>query len=336
MKASESADSERSRGPGQASTPSPAHRRNRSTCRSCRRFRTPVNALGFILVSSIFLHWPSAARAQEVVRLWEGTSKPYYKDNSLVERELTVWGTRCVTNVIDPTLTVFRAKGTNSGIGVVIIPGGNYSVVAVHHEGYDVARALADRGIVGAVLKYRLPDPKSSNEPGMVPLSDARRALRLLRGQAANYGIEKKKVGVLGFSAGSHLATVVSLWKTQEPDEAPAFSALIYGVTNPSEENMRWLEESLYFRKLTVEERTRNRLLDLVYRTTPPAFLVHAYDDDTCKVEESTLYAQKLFENKVPVEMHLFTKGGHGFGVGRTTDGTDQWLHLFVSWLLKQ
>jgi acetyl esterase/lipase len=241
-----------------------------------------------------------------------------------------------VTNVVEPTLTVFRAKGTNSGIGVVIIPGGNYSVVAIHHEGHDVARALADRGIVGAVLKYRLPDPKSSNEPGMVPPSDASRALKILRGLSANYGIQKGKVGVLGFSAGSHLATIVSLWKSQDPDENPAFSGLIYGVTNPSEENTRWLEEGLYFRKLTAEERARNRLLDLVNKTTPSAFLVHAYDDDTCKVEESTLYAQRLFENKVPVEMHLFAKGGHGFGLGRRTEGTDQWLPLFVSWLLRQ
>ena len=292
--------------------------------------------LGAILVSSIVLHWLSAAQAQDIIQLWEGTGKPHYKENNLVERELSAWGTRCVTNVVEPTLTVFRAKATNSGVGVVVIPGGNYSVVAIHHEGYDVAKALANRGIVAAVLKYRLPDPKSSSEPEMVPLSDARRALKLLRGHALDYGIEKRKVGVLGFSAGSHLATVASLWKSQDPDENPVFSGLIYGVTEASEENFRWLEENLYFRKLTVEERARNRLLDLVNRTTPPGFLVHAYDDNTCRVEESTLYAQKLFENNVPVEMHLFTKGGHGFGLGRTTDGTDQWLPLFVLWLLRQ
>ncbi len=106
-----------------------------------------------------------------------------------------------------------------------------------------------------------------------------------------------------------------------DPEENPTFSGLIYGVTNQSEENIKWLEESLYFRKLTTEELAQNRLLDLVDQATPPAFLVHAYDDETCKVEESTLYAQKLFENKVPVEMHLFAKGGHGFGVGRKAVG---------------
>jgi dipeptidyl aminopeptidase/acylaminoacyl peptidase len=107
----------------------------------------------------------------------------------------------------------------------------------------------------------------------------------------------------------------------------------LYGVTNDSADKMKWLEERLHYRKLTAEEQAKNRLLTLVDTTTPPAFLVHAYDDDTSKVEESTLYAQRLFENKVPVELHLFPKGGHGFGLGRKTDGTDQWLPLFAAWL---
>ncbi len=274
--------------------------------------------------------------AQEVMKLWEGQNKPYYKENALVEREEKVWGTLCVTDVTEPTLTIFSAKGRNSGVGVVIIPGGNYAVVAIHHEGNDVAKILADRGITTGVLKYRLPNPKTSDQPGVVPLADARRALRLLRQHSGKYGIDKNRVGVVGFSAGSHLATVASLWKSRYTEENPSFSGLIYGVTNPSEENIKWVEESLYYRKLTPEELARNRLLDWVDKSTPPAFLVHAYDDDTCKVEESTLYAERLFRNKVPVEMHLFPKGGHGFGVGRKVDGTDQWIPLFVGWLSRQ
>ena len=84
---------------------------------------------------------------------------------------------------------------------------------------------------------------------------------------------------------------------------------------------------------MSKEEKTQNTLLDLVSRDTPPAFLVHAYDDETCKVEESTWYAEKLCEYKVPVEMHLFQSGGHGFGLGRKEDGTNQWLQLFVNWV---
>lgn len=89
----------------------------------------------------------------------------------------------------------------------------------------------------------------------------------------------------------------------------------------------------MYFRKLTNEEIAQNRSLDLVTPETPPAFLIHAYDDDVCKVEESTLYAQKLYEHNVPVEMHLFSNGGHGFGLGRNEGGTNQWVRLFVNWL---
>lgn len=89
-----------------------------------------------------------------------------------------------------------------------------------------------------------------------------------------------------------------------------------------------------YYRKLTEVEITQNKLLNLVSEDTPPAFLAHAYDDDVCKVEETTLYAQKLFDHNVPVEMHLFPRGGHGFGMGRREDGTDQWVPLFVCWLI--
>jgi len=147
------------------------------------------------------------------------------------------------------------------------------------------------------------------------------------------YGIDNEKVGLLGFSAGSHLATVASLWKSDKKEENPNYSTLIYGVTNLSETNLKWLEESLYFRKLTNEEINQNSLLDLVSENTPPAFLVHAYDDDVCLVEETTLYAQQLNEHNILVGVHLFSKGGHGFGLGRKEDGTDQWINLFVNWL---
>lgn len=274
------------------------------------------------------------SKAQDVYKLWEGQKKPYYKENNLKEYEKESWGVMCVFNVTEPTLTVYEANGTNTGKAVIIIPGGGYTLEAIYHEGHDLAKVLAAQGITAAVLKYRLPNPESSDQPNLAPLADTRRGLKLLREKADKYGIQKENVGVVGFSAGSHLATVTSLWKSEDKEENPDFSALIYGVTNLSEANLKWLEESLYFRKLTEEEITQNKLLDLVTKDTPPAFLVHAYDDDVCNVEESTLYAQELFEHNVPVEMHLFQKGGHGFGMGRKEDGTDQWVQLFVNWLI--
>jgi len=273
------------------------------------------------------------SKVQDVYNLWDAGEKPHYKVNNLQEYEEEAWGTTCVFNITEPTLTVYKAEGENTGKAVIIIPGGGYGLVAMYHEGYDLAKVLANQGITSAVLKYRLPNPQSSDRPDLVPLTDARRALKMLRGKAEEYGFQRDKVGLIGFSAGSHLATVASLWECEDEEEKPDFTALIYGVTNLSEMNQNWLESSLYFRKLTEEEVEQNQLLDWVSKDAPPAFLVHAYDDDTCKVEESILYAQKLFEQNVSVEMHLFPEGGHGFGMGRKEEGTDRWVGLFINWL---
>jgi len=282
-----------------------------------------------LLTSSVFL----SAQAQDIFQLWEKQAKPYYKENNLVEYEEDAYGTKVIYNISDPTLTVFKARRKNTGIAIVICPGGGYTHEAIYHEGYDVARALTKMGITGAVLKYRLPNSKSSDSPEKVPLADARQGLKLLRENATKYGIDTDKIGIMGFSAGSHLATMVSLWKSEDPNENPDFSVLIYGVTDDKPDNIKWLEESLYHRSISEEELEQLRFLHLVDKNSPPAFLVHAYDDDVCHVSESTLYAEKLFEHHIPVEMHLFTKGGHGFGLGRKEDGTDQWLPLLVHWL---
>jgi len=284
-----------------------------------------------ILLFAILIY--PTAKTQEVYNLWEDQEKPFYQENNLEEYEEEVWGTTVVRNITKPTLTVYKAEGENTGKAVIIIPGGGYSVVAIYHEGYDLAKAIAEQGITAAVLKYRLPNSESSDQPQNVPLSDSRRALKLLRENAEMYGIEQNKVGVLGFSAGSHLATVTSLWKSEDSTENPNFSGLIYGVTILSDDNLKWLEESLYYRKLTGEEIAKNALLTLVNENTPRAFLVHAYDDGVCKVEESTLYAEFLHKHNVPVEMHLFPTGGHGFGMGREEGGTKQWVQLFINWL---
>ena len=271
--------------------------------------------------------------SQDVYELWPEDHIPLLKENDLVEYELELWGTTCLKDITIPTLTVFRAEGKISSKAVLIVPGGGYEVVAIHHEGYEVAERLAKQGITAGVLKYRLPHPKSSDEPDSVPLTDARRALVKLRQMSEKYGFSNSEVGMMGFSAGGHLITVASLIKSDDPSENPDFAAPIYGVTILSETNLKWLEESLYYRPLSDEEKKQNTLLEWVSEDSPPAFLVHAYDDDVCNVEESTHFAEKLRDYNVKVEMHLFQKGGHGFGLGRKEDGTDQWISLFAQWL---
>lgn len=285
----------------------------------------------FFLLVFIFISIKN--EAQIIYRLWEGLEKPYYKENTIKEYEKEAWGVICVFNVTEPTLTVYPAQGENSGKAVILIPGGGYTLESIYHEGHDLAKIISKQGITAAVLKYRLPNPETSDHPHLVPLSDTRRAIKVLKSNAKEYGIQNGMVGLMGFSAGSHLATLASLWKSEDKEENPDFSALIYGVTDLSDDNLKWIEESLYFRKLTDEELVKNTLLNQVTSDTPPAFLAHAYDDDVCNVKESTLYAQKLLEHNVSVEMHLFPKGGHGFGMGRKEDGTDQWVQLFINWL---
>ncbi len=286
-----------------------------------------------VLLVLLFLSTHGLINSQEVFKLWKDEKKPFYKENDLVEFEKEIWGTTAVGNITEPTLTIYKADGQNTGKAVIIIPGGGYELVAMYHEGYELAELLSKNGITAAVLKYRIPNPESSNEPNKVPLADARKALKIMHEKAQPYGINSNEIGVVGFSAGSHLATVLGLWKSEEENENPDFTGLIYGVTNLTEGNKGWLESNLYHRKLTKEEIAQNTLLDLVTEDSPQAFLVHAIDDDSCSLEETTLYAQKLVEQGVLAETHIFPKGGHGFGVGRAADGTNQWVPLFVNWL---
>lgn len=281
--------------------------------------------------ASLFLC--SLCNGQDVYQLWKGSETPYLKTNELKEYEDQAWGVTCVFNVTRPTLTVYKAEGARTDAAVILLPGGGYSLLAIYHEGHDLAKVLAKTGITAAVLKYRIPDSKSSDQPGLVPLADTRRALELLRSLSARYGFHQEKLGLIGFSAGSHLATVASVHESRNPAENPNFSALIYGVTRLSKANIEWLETDLYYRKMTEEELAWNDVLGKVSEKTPPAFLVHAYDDDVCPVAESTDYAAKLFEHGVSAEMHLFPKGGHGFGMGREEDGTRQWVDLFIQWV---
>jgi acetyl esterase/lipase len=283
-----------------------------------------------ILVMAVFSPF---ANAQQTISLWGEETPPYSKPHSVTEYVAPCWGADCAYDVVDPTLTIFPAEGEGNGNIVLVVPGGGYDVVAIFHEGSEIAHALATRGTSAAVIKYRLPRPTTSTRPERVPLADLYQAMKLLRHRQAEFGISAKHIGVMGFSAGSHLATVASLNDAPEPTLKPDFSMLIYGVTKLTQVNLEWLEKSLYHRKLTEAEIAAETLLGRVSQSSPPAFLVHALDDDTCHYTESTLYAEALIRHGVEAEIHLFPRGGHGFGPGRAEDGTDQWLDLAANWL---
>jgi acetyl esterase/lipase len=297
-----------------------------------------MHASKFIFFRVILCFLPlmssSPAQARQEIPVWGEQIPPYSKPHSVTEFEAPCWGdVICVKQVVNPTLALYLPEGKSNDSMVLVLPGGGYEVEAVYHEGYEIAEALASRGTVAAVLKYRLPNPLTSTRPELAPLADVRQALHLLRMNQSDYGFSASRVGVMGFSAGSHLAAFASVNRSVEPSQNPDFSILVYGVTRLTPENELWLENTLYHRPLNQEERAAQTLLERIDENTPPAFLVHAYDDETCHFTESTLYAEALERHGVGVEMHLFARGGHGFGLGRSEDGTDQWIDLAVSWL---
>jgi len=291
--------------------------------------------LSFSVICLLLAATSPDSRAQQVLPLWSENVAPYAKPHSIEEyQDDDCWGdVSCIYQVVTPTLTLYLPESEANGTAVVILPGGGYEVEAVYHEGYEIAELLAAQGSVAAVLKYRLPNPETSTKPWRVPEVDVRQALKMLRQQQSQLGFDATKFGVLGFSAGGHLAASVSVHRSMEPEENPDFSILGYGVSIMNAANREWLEKTLYHRPMTDDEVTYQTLLERVDANTPPAFLVHAFDDDVVPYEESTLYAEALKRNGIAAEIHLYARGGHGFGPGREEDGTGQWVNLAANWL---
>jgi acetyl esterase/lipase len=288
-----------------------------------------------IIICVVFSLITQPLFAVEVIEIWTGIP-PHYKDNSLEEYVKESWGVPCAHNITKPTLSVYPASGENSGRAMIVLPGGGYVLESIHAEGRQIAEFLSSRGITAAVLKYRLPLKEASDQPHLAPITDARRAVSLMKSMAERHGFERSKVGIMGFSAGGHLATAVSVLSSENEDENPDFSGLIYPVTTLSHENQKWLEEDLFHRSMTDQEKRKYSLVDHVSDRTPPAFVLHAYDDDVVPISESLVYAAALFEAGGQVEAHFFAKGGHGFGPGRAEDGTAQWLDLLADWIKRQ
>ena len=288
-----------------------------------------------LLFTLLFTLVTMTTGAEDVVDLWDGPP-PHSKPNSLEESVKESWGVPCVFNVTLPTLTIHAVQGENSGAAMIVLPGGGYEVESFVAEGRLIAEFLSSQGITAAVLKYRLPLLEASDQPHVVPITDARRAISLMRSMADTYGFDPSMVGVMGFSAGGHLATAVSVLTSERSSENPDFSALVYPVTTLGPENQKWLEETLFHRPMTAEEKRQYSLVDNVSASAPPAFLLHAYDDDVVPIQESVLYAEALTAVGQDVEVHFFAEGGHGFGPGRPEDGTAQWLGLLADWIKRQ
>lgn len=285
----------------------------------------------FLLVTLLLC--TSIAQAQREIELWPNQAPPYSKPVENLEYIDDCWGgVRCAHRVTNPTLTLYPSE-EKPKVWILVAPGGGYNVIAIYHEGAEIAQALMAKGISAAVLKYRVPDIRTATEPEKVPFADFRRAMSILRTEQTEAGIGNGKIGVLGFSASGHLAVYSMVHPDPNSLLNPDFAILAYGTSRLDPVNRDWLEKNLYYRPLTKEEEQSEMLLNWVTEDTPPAFLVHAVDDDVSHYTESTLYADALRENGVDAELHLFSRGGHGFGPGRDSDGTNQWIDLAVNWV---
>ena len=262
--------------------------------------------------------WPHGAadgKANPEPEVNTTTAKDHLVDNKPVVR---------LGNVSNPTLTLYPSKGDSSGAAVVVFPGGAYRILAIDLEGTEVCDWLNSIHVTCVLLKYRVPDsgpyPKSP-----AALQDAQRALGIVRAHAAEWHIDPHRVGVLGFSAGAHLAAALSTHFDQRlypsADAAdqlscrPDFAVVIYpGYLALSEQNFAPNAD------IHVSEQT------------PPSFIVQA-EDDPVHVENSTVYYLALKSAKVPAEMHLYAEGGHGYGLRRTAQPVTAWPDLVQTWL---
>jgi acetyl esterase/lipase len=285
----------------------------------------------------------SALSQSDTIVLWpKGAPGAIHASDYAEERQFDEAGKlRGFSKVSHPDLTAFLLKTElATGTAILICPGGGYSHLAIEKEGYRVARWLRGLGIAAFVLKYRMPSDKTMTDKTVGPLQDAQKALRIIRRNASNWGIDPNRVGVMGFSAGGHLAATLSTHydaKVYEPNDTvsarPDFSVLVYPVISMEQGiTHTGSRQSLLGDNPTaalVEHYSNEKKID---SSTPLSFLVHSTDDGAVPVENSIKYYLALKDRKVSAEMHLYQDGGHGFGLG--THGTHtEWPATLKRWL---
>ncbi len=301
---------------------------------------TLKRTLIFALLVSVFQPGPAQ---NMILNLWEG-EPPNYRETG----EQTIWDTTDIVrirNVRFPDLAVFLPSAKNrTGEGVVICPGGGYYILAYDWEGTDVARWLNSHGIAAFVLKYRLPGSESNLVPHQSPLLDARRAMRLVRHHAAEWNIDPSRIGIMGFSAGGHLASTLSTHYDRgdttatDPVERmscrPDFSLLIYPVISFTGEFTHTGSKRALLGEDPDEELVSAYSNELqVTADTPPAILVHSGDDRGVPVENSLAYYRALQEKEIPASLHIYPYGGHGYSLAIGRGHLSTWPDRVIEWI---
>jgi acetyl esterase/lipase len=284
----------------------------------------------FVLMVNTRLGW-----SQTVIPLYTG-AVPNAKSGPNEERRDA---NQNAFNVAIPTLTVYSPPAGNSnGTAVIICPGGGYGTLVIKREGYEVAEAFNKMGVTAFVLKYRLPSDKTMIDKSIGPLQDAQQAIKIIRQRAAEWKIDPNKIGIMGFSAGGHLAATAGthsdravIVNQEAVSLRPDFMILVYPVISLNDsmghggtrKNLLGLSPSAEQIRLYSNELQ-------VTKQTPPAFLLHAGDDKLVPVSNSLVFYEALHRMGVPAGMHIYPKGDHGF---LSTPTRDEWMELCKRWM---
>ncbi len=296
-------------------------------------FQTGKNKAGKICFV-ICLLISFSANAQEVIELYTGAIP-----NAKKSEKKETFNSGMFRGVTKPTLELYLPeKEKRTGTAVIIIPGGSYGVVVYQGEGISTAKQFAKNGVAAFVLKYRLPDDSTMLNKTIGPLQDAQQAIKRIRENAAKWGIDVNKVGIIGFSAGGHLAATAAthfqkplIENAANTNLRPDFQVLVYPVISMQDSLTHPDSRKNLLGKQPAKELINQYSNELQVTTnTPPAYITHAADDKLVDVDNSIAYFESLRHHNVDVELHIYPKGGHGF-IFRQPD----WINPLLLWMKK-
>lgn len=292
----------------------------------------------FILIFSIFIGIQISA--QQKIAVWEKGTMPNSKGlklNIVEEKEGRI------TQIQEAELFAFLpAKEERKKMAVIVIPGGGYRHLTYDLGGYSYAKWLNTLGITAFVLNYRLPTSPDLKQKETGPLQDVQAAIKLIRKNAAQYGISPDQIGVLGTSAGGHLAAMASNIPTDytelkgdwtEVSAIPNFAVLVSPVIDLGEFAHKGSRVNLLGENASAEKITEYSMQNKVTEKTPPTILFHAQNDNAVPVINSILYYEAMIKNKVKGAMFIFPEGKHNIGISNTSELTDNWKKICADWL---
>lgn len=297
-----------------------------------------------ILLTILCFSFISTIMAQDFPPLYD-KNIPNYIDTPNEQTSSVSGGILRISKVSIPTYAFYPSKvGNNSTTKpvVVICPGGGYGILAAQHEGDDIAKKFNENGIHALVLYYRIPNSLKQIDKKIAPLQDAQQAIRIVRKNATSWGIDINKVGIMGFSAGGHLASSAATHFLKDYtgindgiNLRPDFQILLYPVISFRDFSHSGSRNSLIGTNAPEELVNLFSNEEQITKETPQAFIVHASDDKAVPLKNALIYAENLVKNQVKVDLHVYANGGHGFGLNNKTT-QDDWFKSLIYWFKSQ